>query len=86
LRVRLAELRKEFDYILIDVPPINQYSDALALGQITDGLVLVVEANSTRKESALKAIESLRGARVDILGAVLNKRTLPIPESLYRRL
>ncbi len=86
LHLRLAELRKEFDYVLIDVPPVNQYSDAMALGQITDGLVLIVEANSTRKESALKAMETLRGAQVEVLGAVLNKRTYPIPESVYRRL
>ena len=86
LKMRFAELRKEFDYILVDVPPLNQYADATALGQITDGVVLVVEANSTRKESALKALETLRGAQIEILGAVLNKRTFPIPESLYRRL
>ena len=86
LHLRLAELRKEFDYVLIDVPPVNQYSDAMALGQIMDGLVLIVEANSTRKESALKAMETLRGAQVEVLGAILNKRTYPIPESVYRRL
>jgi capsular exopolysaccharide synthesis family protein len=85
VQVRFAELRNEFDYILVDVPPVNQYADAIALGQIVDGLVLVVEANSTRKESALKAIESLRVAQVEVLGAVLNKRTFPIPELLYRR-
>jgi capsular exopolysaccharide synthesis family protein len=86
LKKRFAELRKEFDYILVDVPPLNQYADATALGQIADGLVLVLEANSTRKESALKAIETLRGAKIEVLGAVLNKRTFPIPEFLYRRL
>src|ERR1700730_18700509 len=86
LKVRFAELRKEFDYILVDVPPLNQYVDAITMGQIADGLVLVVEANSTRKESARKALETLRAAQVEVLGAVLNKRTFPIPESVYRRL
>lgn len=86
LKMRFAELRKEFNYILVDVPPLNQYADAMALGQITDGLVLVLEANSTRRESALKAIETLRDAQIGVLGAVLNKRTFPIPDSVYRRL
>jgi capsular exopolysaccharide synthesis family protein len=86
LKSRFAELRKEFDYVLVDAPPLNQYADAMALGQFTDGMVLVLEANSTRKESALKAIESLRAAQIEVLGAVLNKRTFPIPESVYRRL
>ena len=86
LKIRFAELRKEFDYILVDVPPLNQYADAMAIGQIMDGLVLVVEADSTRKESALKALETLRAAQIEVLGAVLNKRSFPIPEFVYRRL
>jgi len=49
-------------------------------------LVLVLEANSTRKEAALMVMESLHAAQIKVLGAVLNKRTFPIPESLYRRL
>jgi Mrp family chromosome partitioning ATPase len=86
LRARFAELREEFEYVLIDVPPLNQYADATALGKIADGLVLVLEANSTRRESALKGVETLQAARIRVLGAVLNKRTFPIPNSLYRRL
>ena len=86
MKTRVAELRKEFDYVLIDSPPLNAYSDGLALGQLADGLVLVLEANSTRRESAAKVAENLRVAQVRILGAVLNKRTFPIPEFLYHRL
>jgi capsular exopolysaccharide synthesis family protein len=85
LTARLAELRSDFDYILIDVPPLNQYADAIGLGQLTDGVVLILEANSTRRESARKVTESLRATNIPILGAVLNKRTYPIPEFLYRR-
>src|ERR1700734_3786739 len=54
MKDRVSELRKEFDYVLIDAPPLNEYSDAIALGQISDGLVLVLEANATRRESALR--------------------------------
>jgi Mrp family chromosome partitioning ATPase len=86
LQARFAELRKEFDFVLIDAPPLTPYSDALAFAQLTDGFVLVLEANSTRREAALLAAESLRASNVRILGAVLNKRTFPIPETLYNRL
>jgi capsular exopolysaccharide synthesis family protein len=86
MKVRVAELRKEFDYVLIDSPPLNTFSDGLAVGQLSDGLVLVLEANSTRREAAAKVAESLRAAQIKILGAVLNKRTFPIPEALYNRL
>jgi Mrp family chromosome partitioning ATPase len=47
---------------------------------------LVLEANSTRREAALQVAENLRAANIRILGAVLNKRTFPIPETLYNRL
>jgi capsular exopolysaccharide synthesis family protein len=86
LKTRFAELRKEFDFVLIDAPPLTRYSDAIALGQLTDGFVLVLEANSTRREAALKVSENLRAAHIQVLGAVLNKRTFPIPESLYNKL
>jgi len=79
-------LRDAFDYILIDAPPLNQYAEAIGLGQLADGLVLVLEANATRRESALRVTEMLRAAQVQVLGAVLNKRTFPIPQSLYHRL
>ena len=85
LKARLTELRQEFDFVIIDVPPLTPYSDAIGLGQIADGLVLVLEANSTRREAAFQVAENLRAANVRILGAVLNKRTYPIPDSLYRR-
>jgi Mrp family chromosome partitioning ATPase len=86
LRMRLTELRREFDFVLIDAPPLTRYADAIALGQLSDGFVLVLEANATRREAALKVSENLRAANIKVLGAVLNKRTFPIPESLYNKL
>jgi Mrp family chromosome partitioning ATPase len=85
IKERFQELRKAFDYVLIDAPPLSRYADAAALGQLADGLVLVLEANSTRREAAMRVTENLGAAQVRVLGAVLNKRTFPIPESLYRR-
>jgi receptor protein-tyrosine kinase len=86
LKARFAELRREFSFVLIDAPPLTPYSDAIGLGQLSDGLVLVLEANSTLREAALKVAECLHAAQIRVLGAVLNKRTFPIPESLYRKL
>jgi protein-tyrosine kinase len=84
LKQRIEELRKEFDYVLIDAPPLSLYADAASVGQLTDGLVLVLEANMTRRETARRVIEAWSATKVPILGAVLNNRTFPIPESLYR--
>jgi protein-tyrosine kinase len=86
LKARSAELRKEFEFVIVDAPPLTRYADAIALGQLSDGVVLVLEANSTRREAALAATERLRSSGIKIMGAVLNKRTFPIPEKIYRRL
>jgi Mrp family chromosome partitioning ATPase len=86
LRTRLTELRGEFDHVLIDTPAVHTYGDAILLGQLADGIVLVVGSNSTRREPARIAKESFEAAKIPILGAVLNKRTFPIPEALYRKL
>jgi Mrp family chromosome partitioning ATPase len=86
LRVRLAELRAEFETVLIDTPPASLYSDAVQMGRLSDGVILVLQGNTTRRESALSVKESFDAANVRLLGAVLNKRTFPIPQKLYSRL
>ncbi len=86
LQARLTELRSEFDHVLIDAPPVNLYADAITLGRLSDGLILVLQSDSTRREAARKAKESIQAANVRLLGAILNKRTFPIPQALYERL
>jgi Mrp family chromosome partitioning ATPase len=86
MKARFDELRSEFDYLLVDTPSLTRYADATALGRLTDGLVVVLQANSTRKETALRVMEDLRAAQIPVLAAVLNKRTFPIPDSIYHRL
>lgn len=86
LRDRFAELRTEFDFVVVDAPPLSRYADAIALGKLSDGIVLILEAGSTRRDAALTAVESLRSSRIQVLGAVLNKRTFPIPERIYNKL
>jgi receptor protein-tyrosine kinase len=79
LRQGMAELREEFNFVIIDAPPLTQYSDAMVLGQLSDGLVLILEAESTRREAALVVAANLRSLNVPILAVVLNKHTFPIP-------
>jgi len=86
MRLRLSELRNEFDYVLIDSAAMSICNDGVALGCAADGVVLVLKANSSRREWARKAVHELREARAQVLGAVLNQRTFPIPESIYNKL
>jgi succinoglycan biosynthesis transport protein ExoP len=86
LTARLAELQSEFAFVLIDAPPVNLFGDATNLGKLCDGAVLVLNSNSTRREAARKSKEIFEDAGVRVLGAILNRRTFPIPQSLYEKL
>jgi hypothetical protein len=86
LSSRLCELRREFEYSIVQGPPAGESSEAAALGQSADGIVLVLAAHVTRRATALKIKEKLEAARVRLLGTVLSERRFPVPEAIYRRL
>jgi capsular exopolysaccharide synthesis family protein len=86
MRTRCAELRERFDFVIVDAPPMARYRDAIALGELCDGLVLVLEAGSTRRKAARVVMQTLRACKIGVLCVVLNKRTFPIPERIYRKL
>ncbi|HLK50440.1 MAG TPA: polysaccharide biosynthesis tyrosine autokinase [Bryobacteraceae bacterium] len=68
----LDRLRQEFDFVVIDAPPVLPVADARILGGIADGVVLVLRSGVTDRESALEALECLRTNGAAILGTVLN--------------
>jgi hypothetical protein len=83
---RLSDFRLEFDYTILHGPPAGCYAEAALLGHLSDGVALVLEANSTRRVAAQKTKEILQAAHVRLLGVVLSERTFPIPQSIYRKL
>ena len=86
MRSLLTEMRTAFDYVLIDAPALSTCNDAILLGGLSDGVVVVLKANTSRRETARKAVQDLHAANVRVLGAVLNQRTFPIPEAIYKKL
>jgi len=86
MRMRLQELRAEFEYIIVDTAPLDAGTDGIVLGGLSDGVVLVLKANSSRRDTASKAMHEFRTANVPIRGVVLNRRTFPIPEAIYKHL
>lgn len=81
---RLKELRGAFDYFLLSAA--IEDSEMPSLCNLCEAAVLVLTANVTRREAALKAKERLLRQGVTLLGTVLDQRILPVPESIYRRL
>jgi hypothetical protein len=85
-RWALAELRKDFEYAVVQGPAAGLSSESGFLGQLADGIILVLEAHSTRRATARKIKEMLEGTQSRILGTVLSERAFPIPEKIYQRL
>jgi polysaccharide biosynthesis transport protein len=83
-RARFAELREEFDHVLISAPPLARQTESTLMGQLADGVVLIIEANQTRRDSLRQIQEDLETTQVTLLGAILDQRTFPIPKFLYR--
>ncbi len=86
LRSRMMELRGQFKYVVIHSSPLDLDSASILLSRWTDGVVMVVEADTTRRATARRMKQDLEAANVRILGVVLNNRTFSIPEAVYRRL
>jgi polysaccharide biosynthesis transport protein len=86
LKEIISALRREADYLLLQSPPLSDTNAAIAFGHITDGMVVVLEANRTRRDFAHNLKAKLDAANVHILGAVFNNRTFPIPRSIYSML
>jgi capsular exopolysaccharide synthesis family protein len=73
LRELIARLLTEFDHVVVDSPPVLGLADAPLVASAVDAVVYVVEAGVTRSGAATHAIERLREARANLLGAVVTK-------------
>jgi capsular exopolysaccharide synthesis family protein len=69
----LKILRKVYDYVIIDTPPIGSVIDGAIVAQKCDGVVLVIEANTVSYKFTRRIISQLEKSQSKLLGAVLNK-------------
>lgn len=70
LKEIIEKLKKRFDYIIFDSPPIIPFADMNILGDIVDGILLVVRAEKTPKDMIVEALKGLN--KENVLGVVLN--------------
>ena len=78
-----ANLRRHFDLVVLDMPPLEVSRAGLKVAVACDGVVVVVEAEKTRSPVVRDLIERLRAVRGNVLGTVLNKRRYHLPKRLY---
>lgn len=72
LEALLKELKKAYDYIILDVPPILMMEDALIVGKQADASILVVRQDYAKVYEILDALDELYEIDHDIMGCVLN--------------
>lgn len=77
----VEDLRQNYEYIIIDTPPIIAVTDAQLLSSYADGCLLVVASSQVEREAAAKAKQLLQKVNAKILGVVLNK--LEVHEKRY---
>lgn len=70
LSVTLEVMRRNFDFILLDLPPVNAVSDALIVSKLTDGIVMVVRQNYTSQRELKEAMRQLKIIDAKVLGFV----------------
>ena len=79
----LDKLKDMFDYIIIDTPPVNIVSDAVALSGLIDGMIVVVREEYTEKKELESCFRQLKLTNVKILGYVMNQSK--VGEGSYRK-
>jgi len=77
----ISKLREEYDYVIIDTPPLGSVIDSAIVAKISDGAVIVIEANAISYRFAQNVKEQLEKSNCKILGAVINK--IPMEKNGY---
>jgi len=72
MREFISELKGKYDRIIFDAPPVVAVTDASVLGSYVDGVLLVVGSGIAERKAVRRAKELLEGARVNILGGIVN--------------
>lgn len=70
--ILIETLKKDYDYILIDTPPVGVVSDAALMSRYADGAIFVVRHNYADRDLVKDSLRKLEASNVNILGAVLN--------------
>ena len=82
----LAQQQQRYDYVLLDVPPLERFADALLVSTLCDGAILVVQPGHTNLQSVVRARERVERAGGQLLGVALNRTVDSMPLFLRRLL
>ena len=86
MRQFLADMKAQFDFILIDTPPIIAVTDPGIVGALVDGILMTIQAGRTQRGVIRRATELLEQSQSKIIGHVLTNIEYHLPEYIYRYL
>ncbi|MBI3617955.1 MAG: CpsD/CapB family tyrosine-protein kinase [Candidatus Omnitrophica bacterium] len=86
MRQFLADMKTQFDFILIDTPPIIAVTDPGIVGALVDGILMTIQAGRTQRGVIRRATELLEQSQSKIIGHVLTNIEYHLPEYIYRYL
>ena len=69
----IAALRKDYDLIVLDTPPVGVVSDARALARLVDKIIFMVHWRRTPRATTIACVEEFRGLGTTILGTVMSR-------------
>jgi Mrp family chromosome partitioning ATPase len=81
----IAFLKRSFDYALFDTPPLLAVSDALAIGPMVDGIILVARGGQTPMPALKHAKQKLDVHKLKCLGVIVNGVNLLEQDGYYAK-
>lgn len=81
----ITALRKLYDYVILDLPPIGEVSDAIAVSKLADGMLLVVRQNYCNRVVLKDAVSQFRFVHAKLLGVVFNGLTENAGKGYYSK-
>ena len=79
----LAELREQFDHVVVDTPPTLSVTDAVVLSPRMDAIILVIRSGQTTKQALRRARDLLMQVNAHVTGVLLNAVDLSSPDYYY---
>lgn len=76
----LRELREEYDFILVDTPPVLAVTDAAVIGRLTDATLLIIRYGTAQRHVVQRCVDVLDRSGTHVLGVAVNVVDLKSPE------
>ena len=83
MRDVLAELREQYDHIVVDTPPTLSVTDAVVMSTRADAVVLVIRSGQTTKQALRRSRDILMQVNARVSGVLLNAVDLTSPDYYY---